>query len=103
MAALSKPQAFRLDAIVEEARAAGGGLRRRRTVAEQATAAARAAHLRRRRAGRLSAYDQIVDRLGRHSGRKPFAVLPFPGDLAAHLVPVATHERPAHGDRRVAD
>src|SRR5688572_15046557 len=93
-AALSNPEAFRFDPVVEQARAAPrqrlgdgcpGG---RRAVAEQAASAAGAAHLGGGGAGRLGALDQVVDRGGGDAGRKAFAILPLLGDLIADLVPV---------------
>src|SRR5439155_12960507 len=67
IARLSKPQTFRLDAVVEQARPAvsqrGGNRRMRlgRTVAEKTPAAARSAHLGGSRSGRRRAGDQDVD------------------------------------------
>src|SRR5262249_33909554 len=108
MAALSKPQPFRLDAILEDLGAAGrqrrrdGRLRSRRSVAEETPAAARATNFRRRRARGRGAGDEIVDRRGGDAGRELLPVLPFPGDLAADLVPIAADERLAHRRGRVA-
>src|SRR5438067_13040476 len=109
IATLSNPQAFRLDLVVEQPRAAGGerrgdrALRVGRAVADQAAAAPRAADLGACRAGRHGTRDEIVDSRCRDTRREPLAIFPFPGDLAAHFVPVAALERGAHRDRRVAN
>src|SRR5262245_25099972 len=109
MAALSKPQAFRLDAIVEETRTAArqrfgdrvaGG---RRTVAEQAPAAARAAHLRRRGPGAGRAFDEVIDGGRRHAWRQALPVVPLLRDLVADFVPITLGQRIAHRRGRVAD
>src|ERR1700704_2866813 len=83
IARLSKPQTFRLDAVVEQARPAvsqGGGDRRMRlgrAVAEKTAAAARAAPLGGSRPGRRCAGDQVVDGWRRDARRQPLAVFPF--------------------------
>src|SRR6185295_5923929 len=108
-ATLSKPQAFRLDPIVEQAGAARGerradrGLRFGRSVAEETPATTGAAHLCRGRAGCESASDQLVDDRRGDARRQPFPVLPLGRDLTSHLVPVAAPEGDAHRRRRVAD
>src|SRR5262249_4530075 len=105
IAALSKPQAFGLDPVVEERGAAGReriGDRAplvRWTIAEEAAAAAGTAHFAGERAGRLRPPDQIVDRARRDAWRQPLAVVPLVRDAAADLVPVAALEREAHGRR----
>src|SRR5215510_13715664 len=89
IAALSKPESFRFDAVVEQAGAAVGErlcdrpAGRRRAVAEQAAAAARAADLRCRGAGRKRAVDEIVDRRRRDARREPLAVVPLDRDVPA--------------------
>src|SRR5215207_1202641 len=99
MAALSKPQAFRFDAVLQQARAAARerladrAPRRRWTVAEETPAAAGAAHLRRRGARCRRPFDQVVDGRGRDAGRQPLSVLPLLRDLIADFVPVAFRQR----------
>src|SRR5580765_8214674 len=102
MAALSNPKTFCLDVKVQHAgpalcqRGGNGGSSVRRPVAKQAAAAAGAAHLRRGCAGGPSATHEIVDLRRRDAGRQPFSVLPFGGNLAAHLIPVAPFEGVTH-------
>src|SRR5204862_7900283 len=109
IAALSKPQPFGLDAVVENPRAAAGEgvgnrlARLRRAVAEEASTAAGAAHLGSGGSGHASPRDQVVDDRRRHAGREPLAVVPLGGDLPADLVPVAALEGDAHRGGRVAD
>ncbi len=75
----------------------------RRPVAEQAAAAAGAAHLRRGCAGGSSATHEIVDLRCRYARRQPLSVLPFGGNLAAHLIPVAPFERVTHRHSGIAN
>src|SRR5450759_2635931 len=109
IARLSKPQAFGLDMVVEQACPARRELvgdRRpsgRRAVTEEASAAAGAAHLGCRRTCGLRPRDQVVDGRCRDAGRQPLAVVPLDGNLATDLVPVAALERGPHRERRVAD
>src|SRR5438093_6482196 len=109
MARLSNAETFGFDLEIEQTRTAGGECFRDRrarpgwAVTDQTAAAARAADLRRRRACRLRARDQVVDASRRHSGSEPFAVVPLCGDLPADFFPVASLERKPHGRRGVAD
>src|ERR1700733_9646549 len=95
IAGLSKAETFRLDLELEHAGALSSQRRRdgrfglRRAVAEQAAAAARAADFCGRGSGGSSAVDQVVDIWCRDAGGQPFAVLPFPRNLAADFVPLA--------------
>src|SRR5438552_6372765 len=106
---LSKPQTFRLDAVVEQARPAvsqRGGNRRMRlgpAVAEKTPAAARSAHLGGSRSGRRRAGDQDVDGWRRDARRQPLAGFPFRGDLPPDLLPVAALKRRAHRGGSVAN
>src|SRR5262245_55062228 len=109
IAALSNPQPFGVDVVIEQPRAAGGQRRfdRRpalgRTVAEEAATAARAAHFGRSRARARGSGDQIVDRRRRHTRGEPLAVVPLDGDVLADGGPVAARERRSQRHRRVAD
>src|SRR5579862_9716531 len=106
---LSNPQAFRFEAVLEQA---GAAARERfsdtvarvgRSVAEKAPAAPRAADFRCRGAGLPGAGDQVVDGRRRDPGREPLPVVPLSGDLAADFIPVAGLERSSHGNGCVAD
>src|SRR5439155_2100702 len=109
MARLSKPQAFRFDVILEQARTSrsqrrsDGVARRWRAVAEEAAAAARSAHFGGGRAGGRRARDEIVDRGRGHAGREALAGVPLGRDLPADLVPVAALKRRTHCRRRIAN
>src|SRR5262245_3921975 len=109
IAALSKREPLGLDPVIENPGAArrerrGDGVARsRRSVTKQTAATAGAADLRRRRAGRRRACDQVVDDGRRHPGGQALAVVPFGRDLPADLVPVAAFERAPHRDRRIPD
>src|SRR5689334_3989011 len=82
MAALSNPEPFGFDAVVEQPRAAGGERLRNR---------------------RLRARDQRVDRRRRDAGCEPLPVVPLDGNLPPDPIPVAALERRAHRRRGVAD
>src|SRR5262245_58808269 len=103
IAALSKPEAYGFDAVVEQPRASGGERLGNgvpgsgRTVAKEAASAACAAHFRGGRAGRTRARDQIIDRRRRDARREAFAVFPFGRDLPADFVPVSLFQRVPHG------
>src|SRR5262245_51737082 len=109
IAALSKPESFRFDAVVQQTGAPAHERLRdrlagsRRTVAEQTPAAAGAAHLCCRRARRERAIDEIVDRRRGDAWRKPLAVLPLDGDVPADRRPVLALEGRPQIERRVAD
>src|SRR6185436_5617561 len=100
MAALSNPETFHLDLVVEHTRSARGQRRRHRvpgfwrSVADDTSAATGAADFRRGRTRALRARDHVVDRPGRHARRELLPVVPFTIDLAAHFVPVAAEQRP---------
>src|SRR5690348_3469761 len=109
MAALSKPETFRLDVKVEDARPAllqgrrDGRLAVGRSVTEQAPSATSAAHLCRRRACGSGPPHEVVDFRRCDARRKPLSVLPFGRDLAADFVPIASFERMPHRYSRVAN
>src|SRR5258706_14055884 len=83
---LSKPQAFGLDAVVQQTRApvrecCGDRLSRRRgTVAEQTTASPGTADFRPGRAGRSGASDKGLDDRRGDTRRQPLPVVPFNRD-----------------------
>src|SRR5512138_2082564 len=106
---LSTRESVALEREVEDAcaaglqRAADGVAGVGRAVAEETAAASGAAHLGRRCPFCHGARDEIVDGWRGHSRSETLAVVPFFGDRASDLVPVAAFERAAHGDGRVAD
>src|SRR5262245_27553260 len=106
---LSNLKSARFDAVLEDTSPSDGEgfgnprARRRRTVAEEAAAAPGAADFGGSGSGCRRARHQVVYRRRRDAGRQRFAVVPFGGDLAADLVPVAADQGRPHRDGRIAD
>src|SRR5262245_29715852 len=109
IAALSNLKPFRLDAVVQHARAAGGqrlcdrGAAVGRTVAEQAPTPAGPADLGCGCARADCARNENVNCGSRHAGSEPLAVFPFDRDEAADLVPVTALDRGPQSSRSVSN